>query len=57
MTYKEHAQSLQVDVFDGYAVYTIKDTQNSQKVTEPEREPARESEPIRPGSFEPVMGV
>ena len=34
MPYNEHQQSMQIDIFDGYAVYTIKDTSKLEKDTD-----------------------
>ena len=28
LPYKEHQQSMQIDIFDGYAIYSVKDTKN-----------------------------
>ena len=33
LPYKEHQQSMQVDIFDGYAIYTIKDTSQENEPT------------------------
>ncbi len=35
LPYSEHKQSMQIDIFDGYAVYSIKDDSNSKNVEEP----------------------
>jgi len=34
LPYSEHQQSMQIDIFDGYAVYTIKDNSKSEKDTD-----------------------
>ena len=57
MPYKEHVQSLQVDIFDGYAVYTIKDTQNSKAGAVTDSEPAQGPEQRLPVSVEVAEGV
>ena len=34
LPYNEHRQSMQINVFDGYAIYAIKDTSQTEKTTE-----------------------
>lgn len=43
LPYNEHRQSMQINIFDGYAIYAIKDTSQVEKPTE--TAPADEAEP------------
>ena len=38
LPYKEHQQSMQISIFDGYAIYSIKDTSSSEAADEVKQE-------------------
>ena len=45
LPYKEHQQSMQINIFDGYAIYSIKDTSASEAADEVKQDTAEQQAP------------